>query len=398
MSRREPYSRSVPPTVWALGLVSLFMDISSEMIHALLPLFLVTTLGASAAVVGIIEGIAEATASIVKVFSGWLSDRLGNRKWLTVAGYALGAVTKPVFALAVTPFEVLAARFADRVGKGIRGAPRDALVADVTPPEIRGKAYGVRQALDTVGAFAGPLLAILLMLAYAGDMRAVFAWAIVPGAVSVLISIFAVNEPPRTQQRPANGERIRFADIRHVGAAYWTVVAIGAVFTMARFSEAFLVLRAQNVGLAISYAPMVMVVMNVAYALVATPAGAWSDRYDRRQILALSIVPLIAADIVLAYVPTVFGVIAGVAIWGVHMGMSQGLLAALVADTVPAQQRGAAFGVFNLISGVVLFFASFLAGWLWQAFGPEATFVAGGVFAIVSLVGVGLAVRRPARR
>ncbi len=398
MLRQQSLSRGVPPTVWALGFVSLFMDISSEMIHALLPLFLVTTLGASTAVVGVIEGVAEATASIAKVFSGWISDRLGNRKWLMVAGYALAAVTKPVFVFAATPFEVLGARFADRVGKGIRGAPRDALVADVTPAEVRGKAYGVRQALDTVGAFVGPLLAILLMLAYAGDMRAVFAWAVAPAVASVLVGIFAVREPPRAQRQAGDGAPIRFADIRHVGAAYWTVVAIGAVFTMARFSEAFLVLRAQNVGLAISYAPMVMVVMNVAYALVATPAGAWSDRYDRRSILALSIVPLIAADAMLAYVPTVPGVVAGVVLWGVHMGMSQGLLAALVADTVPAQQRGTAFGVFNLVGGVVLFFASFLAGWLWEALGPEATFVAGGAFAILSLAGVGLAIRRPQSR
>jgi MFS family permease len=390
--------RSVPATVWALGFVSLFMDISSEMIHALLPLFLVTTLGASTAVVGIIEGIAEATASIAKVFSGWLSDRLGQRKLLTVAGYALGAITKPVFALAVTPFEVLGARFVDRIGKGIRGAPRDALVADVTPKEVRGRAYGIRQALDTVGAFVGPLLAMALMLAYAGDMRAVFAWAIVPGVVSVLVAIFWVKEPPRAQQRSADGERLRFADIRHVGLAYWTIVAVGAVFTMARFSEAFLVLRAQNVGLALAYAPMVMVVMNVVYAALSTPAGALSDRYDRRHILALSLVPLIAADVLLAYVPSVAGAIAGVALWGVHMAMSQGLLAALIADAVPGQLRGTAFGVFNLVGGVALFFASFLAGWLWQAHGAEATFVAGAFFAVVSLAGVGLAILRPAKR
>lgn len=378
----------VPATVWALGFVSLFMDISSEMIHALLPLFLVTTLGASAAVVGVIEGIAEATASVVKVFSGWLSDRLGQRKLLTVAGYALGAVTKPVFALAVTPFEVLAARFADRVGKGIRGAPRDALVADVTPAEIRGRAYGIRQTLDTVGAFVGPLVAILLILAYTGDMRAVFAWAIVPAFASVLIAVFMVREPVRTQARPAAGERMRFADIRFAGVPYWIVVAVGAVFTMARFSEAFLVLRAENVGLPLALAPAVMVVMNIAYAAIATPAGDWSDRFDRRRVLALSLVPLILADLVLALVPTIGGAFAGVALWGLHMGMSQGLLAALVADTVPAALRGTAFGVFNLVSGGVLFFASLLAGLLWQDIGAEATFLAGAGFAVLGLTGL----------
>lgn len=381
-------SKKIPATVWALGFVSMFMDISSEMIHALLPLFLVTTLGVSVAVVGLIEGIAEATASIVKVYSGWLSDRLGKRKLLAVAGYALGALTKPIFAIAVTPYEVLGARFADRIGKGIRGAPRDALVADVTPPEIRGKAYGIRQALDTVGAFTGPLLAIGLMLIYAGDMRAVFAWAIVPGFVAVAIAILAVRETPRAVPRVPSENPVRFADIRHAGAAYWTVVAVGAAFTMARFSEAFLVLRAQDVGVALVYAPAVMVVMNVAYALVATPAGACSDRIDRRRILALSLVPLICADLALALWPSVTGVLAGVVLWGVHMGMSQGLLAALVADTVPSAQRGTAFGVFNLISGVVLLLASVLAGLLWVNAGPAATFLAGGGFALSSLAGL----------
>jgi MFS family permease len=386
MSSPAAKATRLPATVWALGFVSMFMDISSEMIHALLPLFLVTSLGASTVVVGLIEGIAEATASIVKVFSGWLSDRLGNRKALTVAGYALGAITKPVFALAATPYEVLGARFVDRVGKGIRGAPRDALVADVTPEHIRGRAFGVRQALDTVGAFAGPLIAILLMLLYAGDMRAVFAWAIVPGVFAVLVVLFLVREPPRVR---ADGEApIRFADIRRVGSAYWSVVAVGAVFTMARFSEAFLVLRAQSAGLALAYAPVVMVVMNMAYALVSTPAGAWSDRYDRRKILAISFVPLIGADLLLALSSGVMGVLAGVALWGVHMGMSQGLLSALVADTVPARQRGAAFGVFNLITGVVLLAASLLAGLLWDFFGSEATFLAGAAFAAASLIGL----------
>ena len=398
MAQPVATTTKVPATVWALGFVSMFMDISSEMIHALLPLFLVTTLGASTAVVGLIEGIAEATASISKVYSGWLSDRLGNRKLLTVVGYALGALTKPIFAIAVTPYEVLGARFADRIGKGIRGAPRDALVADVTPEEIRGKAYGVRQALDTVGAFTGPLLAIVLMLFYAGNMRAVFAWAILPGMIAVLIAIFGVEGKRRAKSSAQPETTIRFGDIRHAGFSYWSVVAIGASFTMARFSEAFLVLRAQNVGVVIEYAPAVMVVMNIAYALVAAPAGAWSDRYDRRRILALSLFPLLLADTALALWPSVAGVTAGVVLWGVHMGMSQGLLAALVADTVPERQRGTAFGVFNLISGIVMFFASLLAGLLWAFVGPSATFLAGGGFALLSLVGLGVLLLRPLSR
>lgn len=390
-------SHRVPGTVWALGFVSLFMDTSSEMIHALLPLFLVTNLGASTVVVGVIEGIAEATASIAKVFSGWLSDKLGNRKLLTVAGYSLGAATKPVFALATTSFEVLGARFADRIGKGIRGAPRDALVADVTPEAVRGAAYGIRQALDTVGAVLGPLIAVGLMLAYAGDIRSVFMWAIVPAVAAVAIAVFGVREPPRKADAMQRAP-LRFADIRGAGFAYWSVVVIGAVFTMARFSEAFLVLRAQDVGFAATWAPLVMVAMNVAYSAISAPAGAWSDRMDRRWILALSLLPLIAADVVLAAVPSVAGVTIGVLLWGVHMGMSQGLLAALVADTVSEQQRGTAFGVFNLISGVVLLPASFLAGFLWNSYGAAATFAAGAVFAGMSLLALFATARRAERR
>jgi len=373
------------------------MDISSEMIHALLPLFLMTTLGASAAVVGVIEGIGEATASIVKLFSGWVSDRIGSRKWLMTSGYALAAATKPIFAFAATPHQVLFARFADRLGKGIRVAPRDALVADVTPAVVRGEAYGLRQALDTVGAMVGPLTAIVLMLAFAGDMRTVFRWAIVPAIASVLVAAFAVREPPRMKTPTEVRAPIRLAAIRDAGAAYWTVVAIGAVFTMARFSEAFLLLRGQDVGLAPSYAPTVMVVMNLTFALTSTPAGAWSDRYDRRRILAFSLGPLLLADATLALWSSVFGVVVGVALWGIHMGMSQGLLAALVADTVPERQRATAFGVFNFITGVVLFFASFLAGTLWEVFGPAATFLTGGGFALLGLAGLLMVLRKPRR-
>jgi MFS family permease len=382
----------VPRTVWALGLVSMFMDISSEMIHSLLPLFLVGTLGASASLFGLIEGIAEATASITKVFSGWLSDRLAKRKLLTAIGYGLGAITKPVFALAITPFEVLAARFVDRIGKGIRGAPRDALVADVTPQALRGVAYGLRQALDTVGAFAGPLLAIGLMVLLSIDIRAVFAWAIVPGVIAVGLLLFCVREPvDLVQQRPAMP--IRIGDVRHIGTAYWGIVIIGAVFTMARFSEAFLVLRASDVGLSMSWVPLIMVVMNLTYALVAIPAGQLSDRIDRRRILVPGLLALIAADLVLALWHSIAGAFLGAALWGLHMGLTQGLLSALIADAAPLELRGTAFGVFNLICGTVLLAASTLAGILWQTAGAQVTFIAGAVFAGLALLG--LAVWRP---
>jgi MFS family permease len=385
--------KAVPAGVWTLGLVSLLMDTSSELIHSLLPVFLVSSLGASAGLVGLIEGVAEATASITKVFSGWLSDRLGARKWLTVAGYGLAALTKPVFPLAATPMEVLAARFADRVGKGIRGAPRDALVADITPAEVRGAAFGLRQSLDTVGAFAGPLLAIGLMLLLAGNIRAVLAWAVVPAVACVVLLIFGVKEPARPQGKQARLP-IRWADVKGMGAPFWTVTVFGVVFTLARFSEAFLVLRASDVGLPASWVPLVMVVMSLVYALAATPAGALSDRIDRRLVLALGLGVLIVADGVLASFGTVVGVLAGVALWGLHMGLTQGLLAALIADAAPARLRGTAFGVFNLASGVALLAASVLAGQLWTRIGPEATFLAGGGFAALALVGLLGLIRR----
>ena len=380
--------KRVPRTVWALGFVSMFMDISSEMIHSLLPVFLVVGLGASPALVGLIEGIAEATASITKVFSGWLSDRLGRRKMLAVLGYGLGAITKPIFPLAVTPFEVLGARFADRIGKGIRGAPRDALVADVTPKELRGAAFGLRQSLDTVGAFLGPLIAVGLMALLDDDMRAVFGYAVIPAGIAVLLLVLGVEEPPASQVPHAAKAPIRWAEVKAIGAPFWLAVAVGVLFTMARFSEAFLVLRGADAGIPLSLIPFVLIAMNVVYALVSAPAGSLSDQLGRKGLLMLGTAVLIAADLVLAWVGTIAGVVAGVALWGLHMGLTQGLLAALVADTAPVRLRGTAFGLFNLATGVTLLAASVLAGAIWSARGAPATFLTGGGFALLALVGV----------
>jgi len=379
--------RAVPRGVWALGLVSMFMDVSSEMIHALLPLFLVTGLGAGVALVGVIEGLAEATASFVKAFSGWLSDRLGARKWVVVAGYGLAAASKPVFPLATTPLMVLAARFADRLGKGIRGAPRDALITDLTPAGARGAAFGLRQSLDTLGAVAGPLLAIGLMAAYAGDIRAVFAWAVVPAALSVLVLVLFVRESRRAAET-ALPAPLRWSEVGALGPLLWPVLAVGAVFTLARFSEAFLVLRAADAGLALALAPAVLVVMNVVYAAVSAPAGLLSDRLGRRGLLASSLVALVAADLVLAFSASIAGALAGAALWGLHMGLSQGLLSALIADAAPARLRGTAFGLFHLVSGLALLAASVTAGGLWMLSGPAATFLAGAGFALAALAGL----------
>jgi MFS family permease len=368
-----------------LGLVSLFMDVSSELIHSLLPVFMVSSLGASALMVGVVEGVAEATALIVKVFSGTISDYMGKRKGLTVLGYGLGALSKPLFALALSVQWVFAARFMDRIGKGIRGAPRDALIADLTPREIRGAAYGLRQSLDSVGAFAGPLLAVLLMLLWGGDFRAVFWFAVIPAAVAVLILLFGVHEPPAmaAARRPASP--IAWRTLSGLGRAYWWVVAAGAVFTLARFSEAFLILRAQQLGLADSLAPLVLVAMNVVFAASAYPIGRLADRADQRMLLGLGLAVLIAADLILAQADSLAGVAIGVMLWGLHMGMTQGLLATMVAAAAPAHLRGTAFGFFNLMSGMALLAASVLAGLLWDHFGAGITFYAGAVFSALAV-------------
>jgi MFS family permease len=379
-------SVKIPLTVWVLGFVSLLMDVSSEMIHSLLPVFMTVALGVSATTVGIIEGLAESTALIVKVFSGVLSDYLGKRKWLAVFGYGLGAISKPLFALASGAGTLYTARFIDRIGKGIRGAPRDALVADVTPPEIRGAAFGLRQALDTAGALLGPLLAIGLMLLWANNFRAVFWVAVIPAALAVALLLAGVREPERPARtgKPAwPVSRPMLAQLPH---AYWAVVVIGAVLTLARFSEAFLVLRAYQGGLALAWVPLVLAFMNLVYAALAYPFGKLADSMPRRTLLMLGIVPLIVADFILAHSPQLPWLGAGLFFWGVHMAATQGLLAALVADTAPAPLRGTAFGFFNLASGVAMLVASVLAGMLWDRLGAGATFYAGALFAAVALV------------
>jgi MFS family permease len=380
----------IPKGVWALGFVSMLMDISSEMIHALLPLYLVTVLGTPMVTVGIIEGIAEATASITKIFSGALSDWIGKRKLLAATGYGLAAFTKPVFPLATTIGWLVAARFIDRVGKGIRGAPRDALVADISPDHLRGASFGLRQSLDTVGAFLGPLLAIALMWWTVDNFQTVFWAAVIPAFLALALIVYAVREP----ERPAGLRKVRnplsLAEVKAMGPAYWAVVAVGVVFTLARFSEAFLVLRAQNVGVPIMWVPAVMVVMNVVYAFAAYPAGVLSDRTNRMVPLKLGLGLLIAADVVLALVPTFGGVAVGVVLWGLHMGFTQGLFATLVADTSPPELRGTAYGFFNLFTGLAMLAASIIAGALWDASGPKATFLAGAVFALFTFVGVAL--------
>jgi MFS family permease len=378
---------AIPRGVWILGFVSMLMDVSSEMIHALLPLYLTLTLGASALVVGAIEGFAEATALIVKVFSGSLSDRWRKRQPITAFGYGLAALSKPLFALATSPFLVLVARFLDRIGKGIRGAPRDALIAALAPSAIRGAAFGLRQSLDTVGAFAGPLLAMALMLAWNDDFRAVFWVAVVPAILSLLLVLFAVRDPevaPSGDAIARERPRLDLRTLRSLGRLFWAVTIAGGALTLARFSEAFLILRASDVGLAAAYAPLVLVGMNIVYSVTAFPAGLLADRVAPRTLLLIGIALLVAGDIALASTRSLAGLAAGVLLWGLHMGFTQGILAAMVAQAAPARLHGTAFGAFNFASGIALLAASVIAGALWQLFGPAATFWAGAALAGIS--------------
>lgn len=383
----EPSAKrhAIPAGIWALGFVSMLMDISSEMIHALLPVYMVTVFGASTVTVGLIEGLAEATASITKVFSGALSDWLGKRKILAAFGYGVAAVTKPLFPLAPTIAWLAGARFIDRVGKGIRGAPRDALVADLAPPHLRGASFGLRQSLDTVGAFAGPLLAMALMWLTADHFRTVFWVAVVPAFLSVGVLLLAVREPKHSNIKQRARMPLRRGELRQLGTAYWLVVAVATIFTLARFSEAFLILRAQSIGLSLALVPIALVIMNVAYSLSAYPAGHLSDRMDRVAILVLGLTLLVLADLVLAFASNIIGVGIGVVLWGLRMGLTQGLLAALIAEAAPAELRGTAFGVFNLLTGLVLLLASIAAGAFWGIAGPQGTFLAGAGFAVLAI-------------
>lgn len=399
---RSPQSRttlrSLPPGIWALGAVSLLMDASSELVHSLLPVFMTSVLGASVLTVGLVEGVAEATASVAKVFSGIASDRIRRRKPLVVLGYGLAALTKPVFPLATSVSWVLIGRFVDRLGKGIRGAPRDALVADITPPHLRGTAYGLRQALDSVGAFVGPSLAVVLMASLANNITAVLWAAVIPAALAVGLLVFTVHEPETPDVVDGARVRVTLADLRQLPRTYWLIVLLGAVFTLARFSEAFLVLRAQDVGLSVGSVPVVMIVMNVVYASAAYPAGVAADRLSRRRLLVAGFSALVAADVLLAAARTPALVFAGTACWGLHMALTQGLMSTLVADAAPARLRGTAFGVLHIVIGLALLLASAVAGALWNAVGPSTTFLGGGLFAAIAVAGLLVYAPSPSRR
>ena len=380
----------LPGAVWALGLTSLFMDISSETIHSVLPTFLVIGLGTSAVYLGVIEGVAEATASIVKVFSGVLSDYMGRRKPLALLGYGMAALTKPLFPLASSAGTVFLARFIDRIGKGIRGAPRDALVADVTPPDQRGAAFGLRQSLDTVGAFAGPVLAMILAVAFTGELRTVLWIAVIPAFLSVIVLWVGVREP---KVQPAAGVKPRSVNlnVHAMPASFWIVCTVASVFMLSRFSEAFLVLVGTRAGLTPAFAPIALVAMNLAYLLSAYPVGKLSDRMEKPQLLVSGCAILAIANFTLAFASTPVLLVVGSLLWGLHMGFTEGIFAAMVANSAPKDLRGSAFGIFNLLRGLVLLVASVAAGILWDKVGPQATFGFGSALAVATVAALWLA-------
>ena len=375
----------IPRTIWALGFVSLFTDLGSEMVHGLLPVLMAGILGASALTIGLIEGAAEALVLVTKVFSGYFSDAIGRRKPLVLLGYGVAALAKPLFPLADSIATVTTARLLDRFGKGIRGAPRDALVGDLAPPSIRGACFGLRQSMDTVGAVLGPLVAVALLWAFADDIRTVLWFAVIPGLVSIALLLTMVPEPNDGQRRPARLPITR-QGLAHLGAAFWGLVAVGALISLTRFSEAFLVLRASERGVPLTFIPLVLVVMSGAYMLSAYPAGRLSDRLPRTAVLAAGMAVLAVANIALALAEGYAMLFAGIALWGLHMGLTQGILASLIADVAPVEYRGTAFGVFSLVSGAGLLAASVLAGLLWDVVNPAATFVAGAVVAVIATV------------
>ena len=381
----EPRSPTrLPRNVWILGFVSLLMDLSSEIYHALLPLFITVTLGLPVAALGAIDGIAEATASFAKLASGRLSDRSRRRKPWILAGYGLAALSKPLFPLAAGPVEVMGARFADRIGKGIRGAPRDGMIADETPAAIRGRAFGLRQSLDTVGAMIAPILAIGLMAAFHENIRMVFWIAVIPAILCFLLAWLALKEKaaPHASHQP---RAPFFAGFRELNRPTRRLIAVGFLFTLARFSESFLILRGFDVGLSATLSPLVLVLFNLVFFALAYPAGALSDRLSSKAILMAGMAVLIAADLILAQAIGLAGLGIGVALWGAHMALTQGIFARLIADNAPPELRATSFGAFYFVSGIATLLASVGAGLLWDRHGAHATFIAGAAAAAVAM-------------
>jgi MFS family permease len=393
-----PPSVRLPRNVWILGFVSLLMDLSSEIYHALLPAFITIVLGLPATALGAIDGIAEATANFAKLASGRLSDRSLKRKPWIVGGYGLAALSKPLFPLAASVLTVLAARFADRIGKGIRGAPRDAMIADETPPEIRGRAFGLRQTLDTAGALLAPVVAVGLMVLLASDIRAVFWIAIIPAGLSFLLAWLALREP--RQHLGPIGKSPFFSGFRELDSDTKRLLKVGFLFALARFSEAFLILKGIDTGLSEAMSPITLAIFNLAYVGLAYPAGAMSDRISPKKLLMSGMAVLVAGDLVLARSGSFAGLVVGTALWGAHMALTQGIFSRMIADSAPEKLRATSFGAFWFVTGIATLLASLGAGWLWDREGSSAVFATSAGVAAMALVMLSLLPdeSRPARR
>lgn len=379
--------KKIPKSVWALGFVSLFMDVSSELIHSLLPIFLVSSMGASLTFVGLVEGVGESTALIVKIFSGSLSDLLQRRKIFVVTGYTLSALTKPLFPLAASLSMVFTARILDRIGKGIRDAPRDALISDLVSEDNRGASFGLRQTLDTIGAIVGPLLAIVLMIWFASNIRLVFWVAVIPATIAVVLVMFTIAESKDVKVAAKNPKITLYVKgIESIGYRYWILIAIGAFLTLARFSEAFLVLKTKAVGMPLNWIPIIMIIMNIAFVFSALPSGIISDISGRSRILIIGILLLGLSCLLLAQAADPFMTILGVILWGLHMGLTQGLLSAMVADVTPIALRGFGYGMFYFVCGITTLLSSVLAGIVGDQFGMNMIFYVGAGFSIMTLI------------
>ncbi len=374
--------KNIHRNVWILGLVSLFTDFGTKAIQSILPLFLVSVLGANVSIIGLIEGIAESTASILKLFSGALSDYWGRRKELAILGYGLSTAIIPLFALANSPLWVLVARFGDRLGKGIRVAPRNALVADVTPIEQRGAAYGLRQTLDTIGAFSGPLVATIILLISGQNFRLVFWVALVSGIISVCLLVKGIRETPSSKEK--RSKLIQWDTFQQLGRNYWVLVLAATLFNLGHFSDAFLLLKAQHIGIANAWIPLSMIVMNFSYMLSAYPLGLLSDRMGRKQLLVVAFWLFSLVYLGFAWVQQPQQIWGLFALYGVYLGMSQGILLALVADVTPSELRGTGFGVINLVIGIILLPANLLAGFVWETANPQIPFLLGSFLAILA--------------
>ena len=377
MAPRTP----LPRNVWTLGIVSLLMDLSSEIYHALLPAFLTVTLGLPVAAMGAIDGIAEGMANMAKLASGRLSDRSRRRKPLILLGYGLAALSKPLFPLATTALPVLGARFVDRVGKGIRGAPRDAMIADETPVELRGRAFGLRQSLDTVGAFLAPIAAVGLMIWFANDIRAVFWVAVIPALLSFLFAWLMLKETGAGDPLRA---KAAWGGFRSLDRPVKRLIGIGFLFGLARFSEGFLILKAIDAGLAIQWSPLVLTLFNLSFLALAYPAGALSDRIAPKNILLAGIALLVVADLWLAQAETLWAIGIGVLLWGGHMALTQGIFSRMIADAAAPDKRATSFGAFFFANGIATLLASVGAGLLWDRSGPAETFTAAAAVAAVA--------------